>query len=247
LKNILFIAFFLLLTACNPSGERTGEKDVEIILAILSNYTPDCLVKAWVSCPVEDLMDKKDGIDAQMLAEKFKTAINIAKIDPYRATTHNKGVFNGIDSVVLATGNDFRAIEACGHAYAGRDGQYRSLSNCSIKKGIFTFSLKLPIAIGTVGGLTTLHPMAKKSLELLGNPNAEELMKIIAVTGLAQNFGAVRSLITTGIQKGHMKMHLQNILMGFDATEEEIIKVNAHFTGHVISHSSVREYLESIR
>lgn len=223
------------------------EKDVEIIMAILSNYTPDCTVKAWVSCDVEDLVQTKDISEASLLAEKFKTAIKIARIDPFRATTHNKGIFNGIDAVVLATGNDFRAIEAAGHTYASRDGQYRSLSNCTIENGKFHFSLELPIAIGTVGGLTSLHPMAKRSLELLGNPTAEELMCIIAATGLAQNFGAIRSLITTGIQKGHMKMHLQNTLNGLNASSKEKKLATEYFKSRDISHSSVRTYLEKLR
>ena len=118
---------------------------------------------------------------------------------------------------MLATGNDFRAIEACGHTYAGRDGQYRSLSSCTVQDGIFHFELEIPLALGTVGGLTSLHPLAKRSLEILGNPSAPELMCISAAVGLAQNFGAVRSLITTGIQQGHMKMHLTNILNHLNA------------------------------
>jgi len=221
--------------------------DIEIQLAILSNYTPECLVKAWVSCPINDLVGSNGAIDPLILARKFQTAVNIAKIDPYRATTHNKGIFNGIDAVVLATGNDFRAVEACGHAYAGKDGQYRSLTDCTIENGIFKFSLEIPLAIGTVGGLTTLHPMAKRSLELLENPSAEELMGIIAATGLAQNFAALRSLVTTGIQKGHMKMHLINVLLSLDATQEEQEKAIRFFEDKSISHSQVGTYLESIR
>lgn len=224
-----------------------SERSIEIIMAILSNYTPDCLVRAWVECPVEQLTNACQNLDAASFAEKFSKAVRIARIDPYRATTHNKGIFNGIDAVVLATGNDFRAIEACGHTYAARDGQYRSLSQCEVKDGIFRFWLDMPLALGTVGGLTKLHPLAHRSLELLGNPNAQELMMIIAATGLAQNFAAVRSLVTTGIQQGHMKMHLLNILNHLGATESEVKDAIVHFKDKVVSFTAVREFLDWIR
>lgn len=227
--------------------ELAKDSSLEIIMAILSNYTPDCVVRAEVSCPIEDLEGVAKNVSPQDFAVRFKTAIDIARIDPYRATTHNKGIFNGIDAVVLATGNDFRAIESCGHTYASRDGQYRSLSHCSIENGMFRFWLDIPLAVGTVGGLTSLHPMAKRSLELLGNPNAERLMEIIAVTGLAQNFGAIRSLVTTGIQRGHMKMHLLNILQQLEATEKEMKRAMVHFSNEMISFSNVRNFLEKIR
>ena len=223
------------------------EKDLEIIMCILSNYTPECLVRCWVESPIKDLGNFPDQMDAKTFAEKFYKAIKIAHIDPYRATTHNKGIFNGIDSVVLATANDFRAVEACGHAYAARDGQYRSLSHCTIDNGIFRFWIDLPIALGTVGGLTKLHPMAKRSLELLGNPNASELMTIIAATGLAQNFAAIRSLVTTGIQQGHMKMHLLNILNHFSATEKEIELASVFFEDKIVSFTAVERFIKSLK
>ncbi len=223
------------------------EKACEIIMAILSNYTPDCIVRTWVQCPVKDLGNFADGMDADTFAKKFSKAIRIAEIDPARATTHNKGIFNGVDSVVLATGNDFRAIEACGHAYASRDGQYSSLSHCELKDGNFRFWLDLPLAVGTIGGLTSLHPIAKRSLELLGNPSAEELMSIIAATGLAQNFAAIRSLVTTGIQHGHMKMHLMNILNHVGANEDECKAAEKHFETEVVSFTGVREFIEDYR
>ena len=216
-----------------------------VIMCILSNFTPDCLVRAEVSCSISELGTMGFDLDAEALAYKFWTAIRIAEIDPYRATTHNKGIFNGIDAVVLATGNDFRAIEACGHAYAAKDGQYKSLSHCSIEDDVFRFWIDMPLAVGTVGGLTNLHPIAKKSLELLGNPTAEELMKVIAVTGLAQNFAAIRSLITTGIQSGHMKMHLVNILHQLKARDNEIENAVEYFSDKVVSFSAVRDFLEA--
>jgi hydroxymethylglutaryl-CoA reductase len=217
-------------------------KDVHIIMSILSNYTPQCLVRAEVSCPISEMGTFGD-MSAETFADKFATAIRIAHLDPYRATTHNKGIFNGIDAVVLATANDFRAIEASGHAYAARDGRYRSLSHCEVENGQFRFWLDVPLALGTVGGLTALHPMARRSLELLGQPSAAELMRIIAATGLAQNFAAVRSLVTTGIQKGHMKMHLLNILNHLGASTQEIDAASSHFEDKTVSFNAVRAFL----
>jgi hydroxymethylglutaryl-CoA reductase len=227
---------------------RGRERDLEVIMAILSNYTPECRVKAWVECPVEDLGTFKGGMAARAFARKFVTAIRIAEGDPYRAATHNKGIFNGVDAVILATGNDFRAIEACGHAYAARGGRYGSLSHAEITEDDrLRFELDLPLAVGTVGGLTALHPLAKRSLELLGHPSATELMEIIAATGLMQNFSAVRSLVTTGIQYGHMRMHLTNILNHFGATETEAEKALAFFADKTVSFRSVREFLGQLR
>ena len=221
-------------------------KDVEIVMSILSNYTPECVVKSWVTCPISEL-GEVSGLPPHKFADRFHKAIRIAEVDTYRATTHNKGIFNGIDAVVLATGNDFRAIEACGHAYASRTGVYKSLSNCRIDNDTFLFELEVPLALGTVGGLTALHPMAKRSLEMLKNPGAEQLMSIVAAVGLAQNFAAVRSLVTTGIQKGHMKMHLQNILNHFNASPSEVEKTESYFQDKAISHHEVRKFLEGLR
>ena len=195
------------------------DKDIQIVMCILSNYTPECLVRCEVSCPVQDLND--DDIEPTEFAEKFIRAVRIAEIEPYRAVTHNKGIMNGIDSVVLATGNDFRAVEACVHAYAARNGKYTSLTHAEVVDGIFRFWIDVPLSLGTVGGITNLHPMVKFSHELLGKPSAPELLEITAAAGLAQNFSALRSLVTTGIQKGHMKMHLLNILNQLESTEEE--------------------------
>jgi len=227
--------------------EEMNNEHLDIIMSILSNYTPECLVRAKVECPVEELGAFPNGMSAEDFASKFERAVRIAKIDPYRATTHNKGIFNGIDAVVIATGNDFRAIEACGHAYASRSGRYSSLSDCKVENGIFSFWLEMPLAIGTVGGLTNLHPMAKRSLEMLEKPSANDLMKVIASAGLAQNFAAIKSLVTTGIQKGHMKMHLQNILVQLKATDEESKQVKSFFLKKEITHSAVVKHLESIR
>lgn len=223
------------------------DEHTEIVMAILSNLTPNCIVRASVSCPVEALDAISPAFTGAEFAERFRMAVRIAEIDPYRATTHNKGIYNGVDSVVLATGNDFRAVEACGHAYASMGGSYASLSHCTVEDGSFKFWIDLPIALGTVGGLTKLHPLANLALELLGRPSAQELMSIIAAVGLAQNFAALRSLVTTGIQKGHMKMHLKNILTQFNANESEEQAVTKYFEDKVISHSAVRDYLMDLR
>lgn len=232
--------------ALKYEGFAPEERQLDVIMSILSNYVPDCVVRAEVSCPVEKLKSS-DIQNPEEFAEKFVQAVRIAELEPYRAVTHNKGVMNGVDAVVIATGNDFRAIEAGVHAYASRHGQYASLSHAKVEEGIFTFWIDLPLALGTVGGLTSLHPMVKVALEMLQRPSAEELMQIVAVAGLAQNFAALKSLTTTGIQQGHMKMHLMNILNQFKATDEERQKVVAHFEKHVVSHSAVVELLESLR
>lgn len=218
---------------------------IEIVMSILSNYVPNCLVRAEVSCKVEDLKDKT--ISGIAFAEKFVRAVNIAEIEPYRAVTHNKGIMNGIDAVVLATGNDFRAVEAGVHAYAVKNGKYSSLTHAKIEEGVFTFWIELPLALGTVGGLTGLHPLVKVALDILGKPSAKELMQIVAVAGLAQNFAALRSLTTTGIQEGHMKMHLMNILNQINATHEEKEEIIQHFKTHTVTHSAVVSEIEKLR
>lgn len=217
----------------------------EVVMSILSNYVPECTVKAEVSCHVEKLTTKHHN--GREFAEKFVRAIAIAKAETRRAVTHNKGIMNGIDAVVLATGNDFRAVEAGIHAYAAANGYYGSLTHAKIENDIFSFWIEIPLAIGTVGGLTSLHPMSALALEILQKPNAKELMEIIAVAGLAQNFAAVRSLVTTGIQKGHMKMHLMNILNQLEANDEEKEKALSHFSSKIISHSAVVAFIENLR
>ncbi len=222
------------------------EKQLHVIMSILSNYVPECRVRAEVSCPVEDLGNKQEG-NGKIFAEKFMQGIRIAEVEPSRAVTHNKGIMNGIDAVVLATGNDFRAVEAGIHAYAAKDGSYTSLTHAEIKNGIFHYWIEIPIALGTIGGLTSLHPLAQVALEILQKPSAKELMEIAAVAGLAQNFAAIRSLVTTGIQKGHMKMHLMNILNQQQTTSSEKALIIEHFQTNPITHSAVIEVLQKIR
>ncbi|MEM8507975.1 MAG: hydroxymethylglutaryl-CoA reductase, degradative [Bacteroidota bacterium] len=218
---------------------------IEVIMSILSNYVPNCLVRAEVSCPIHE--EKSETTVSKGFAERFVQAIAIAKSEPFRAVTHNKGIMNGIDAVVLATGNDFRAVAAGVHAYASRNGTYSSLTHAELKDGHFNFWIEIPLALGTVGGLTSLHPLTKLALEILQQPSARELMQIIAVAGLAQNFAAVRSLVTTGIQKGHMKMHLLNLLNQMGATVEEKEKLVTYFKDKTVSTATVKEGLELIR
>ena len=224
-----------------PDAENT----IEIVMSILSNYVPNCVVRAEVSCPITD--EVTDTSVSKKFCEKVLQAVNIAKVEPYRAVTHNKGIMNGIDAVILATGNDFRAVEAGVHAYASKDGSYSSLTHVEIRDNTFKFWIDVPLALGTVGGLTSLHPMVKTALEILQKPTAKELMQIVAVAGLAQNFAALRSLVTTGIQKGHMKMHLMNILNQLGADKNEKAQLIPYFKDKTVSNASVKEALEEIR
>jgi hydroxymethylglutaryl-CoA reductase len=226
---------------------RLKSGQMEVIMSILSNYTPECLVECEVNTSVEGLDGLFGNMSGPEFAKKFVTAVSLSGIDIYRAVTHNKGIFNGMDAVILATGNDFRATEACGHAYASRDGMYKGLSAASIIHNEFVFRLEIPMAVGTVGGLTRLHPMASTALDILGNPNAAELMTIIAAAGLASNFSAIRALITTGIQTGHMRLHLINILNQLGANSNEKNKALEHFKNTTITNVAVSEFLKKIR
>ncbi|MBN2615708.1 MAG: hydroxymethylglutaryl-CoA reductase [Bacteroidales bacterium] len=232
--------------ASHPLFEKK-EKEVNVVMSILSNYTPQCLVKTWVECDIKELDNVDKSLTGMEFAKKFQTAVRIAEVDTFRATTHNKGIFNGVDAVAIATGNDFRAIEAAGHTYASQKGQYQSLSHVEINKNKFKFYLEMPMALGTVGGLTSLHPLAKHSIEMLGNPSAKELMMITATMGLANNFSAIKSLVTKGIQMGHMKMHLMNILNHFKATEEEKALAAAYFKEKKVSFAMVGDYIHKLR
>ena len=222
------------------------DENLEIVMSILSNYVPQCLVKAEVRCKLNEL--KNEDIEEPIkFARKFIDAVEISKNDISRAVTHNKGIMNGIDAVVIATGNDFRSVEACAHAYAAKEGKYSSLTHAKIEKDEFIYWIEIPLAVGTVGGITNLHPLVKWCLKLLKNPNGKDLMRIIAVAGLAQNFAAIRSLITSGIQLGHMKMHLINILNTLSAnkTEKEIL-IN-YFKKNKVSFRSAETALKKLR
>ena len=222
---------------------KESEKNIEVIMSILSNYTPECIVESSVECKIDDL-GEIDVISSKEFALKFKNAFDIANVDIGRAVTHNKGIMNGIDAVLISTGNDFRAVEAGVHAYASSKGKYKSLSECTIIDNIFKIKLKIPLSIGTIGGITDIHPMVKLSLKLLDNPTSDNLMKIICSVGLAQNFAAVKSLVTSGIQKGHMKMHLINLLIKQNATKDQIDKSEEYFRDKDINSQSVKDFLD---
>ena len=228
------------------SKVSAGQRDCEIIMAILSNYTPESRVRVWVECPVSELLDGKTKAECEAFAQRFEQAVRISQLDVSRAVTHNKGIFNGIDALAVATGNDFRAIEACGHAFASRNGQYSGLTDVQIQDGKFRFSIELALAVGVVGGVTSVHPMAKLAMKILDNPSAKELMTYLAVAGLASNFAAVKALVSVGIQKGHMKMHLSNIMNQLQIPEEKRAEIQEYFQDKTVSFSDVENYWKSI-
>ena len=222
----------------DPEGKKC-----QVAMAILSNYTPQCTVTVEASCKIEHFKPIAERLPVGVFADKMKLAYQIAQHDPSRAVTHNKGIMNGVDAVLMATGNDYRAAEAAAHAFAARDGRYRALSWCTLNNNVLSIGLTIPLAVGTVGGITNLHPLARLSLEILGNPTAKELMGIVASVGLASNFAAIRSLITTGIQKGHMRLHLSNILnmLNVDTLLRE--EAESWFVNRKVSFNAVKHFL----
>lgn len=224
----------------------TGQRECEIIMAILSNYTPESRVRAWVECPVNELFDGKTEAECDQFAQKFEQAVRISQADVSRAVTHNKGIFNGIDALAVATGNDFRAIDACGHTFAARNGHYSGLTDVRIQDGMFRFSIEIAMAVGVVGGVTAVHPLSKLAMRILDNPSASELMMYLAVAGLASNFGAVKALVSVGIQQGHMKMHLSNILNQLNIPEGKRVEIQAYFQDKTVSFSAVEEYWKGL-
>jgi len=235
------------ITLQNLDELNSDNNSVDIIMAILSNYNPECRVQCWVECPVEKLAGWSKNLSYSTFANRFKQSVEIANLDISRAVTHNKGIFNGIDAVLLATGNDYRATAAGAHAYASKEGKYKGLTQVTLSEKTFRYELEIPLALGTVGGITQIHPMVKNITAILKYPDARKLMMIAAASGLANNFSAVASLITTGIQSGHMKMHLSNILNQLNATEEERNRTNTHFKGTTVSHSAVHDFIRQIR
>jgi hydroxymethylglutaryl-CoA reductase len=195
-----------------PIEDTTGEK---VTMCILSNLVDTKLTKATVILP---------NIDPE-LGDKIAEASLFAQQDPYRAATNNKGVLNGIDPILIATGNDWRAVEAGVHAYASRSGQYRSITEWTYDGKNLIGTLVAPIIVGTVGGVTTLHPTASMCLRVLGAKSANELARVIASVGLVQNLGALKALTTVGIIEGHMKLHIKNLALGAGAQEKEITMV----------------------
>ncbi|MCC6015736.1 MAG: hydroxymethylglutaryl-CoA reductase, degradative [Desulfurococcaceae archaeon] len=186
----------------------------EARLKIVSNYAIYRLTRSWVKIPVDDI-----GLD---VAEKIVDASAIAEADVFRAVTHNKGILNGVIAVALATAQDHRAIEAGAHAYAARSGSYKPLSTWNIENGYLVGALEMPLQVGVVGGTVKVHPIARIALKILGVKTAKELAEIMAAVGLAQNFAALKALVTTGIQAGHMKLHARNLAIMAGATGELI-------------------------
>ena len=195
------------------------------LMAILSNLATDALVTA--SCHIDYRFLSRDPKEAAEIAQKMALASQLAAVDPYRAATHNKGIFNGIDAVVLATGNDWRAIEAGGHTYASRSGQALGLSNWMDhpEQQVLEGQLTLPMPIATKGGSIGLNPSVQVAHELLGNPDAQTLARIIVSVGLAQNFAALKALVSTGIQHGHMKLQAKSLALLAGATPSEVAPV----------------------
>lgn len=217
------------------------------LMRILSNYQPESIVTATVKIPIDTLAATAE--DSQILAENLVAASEYAHLDVYRATTHNKGIMNGIDAVLMATGNDWRAVSAGVHAYASHTGHYRALTEWTLENKDLIGKIELPLAVATVGGTISVHPQAKQSLALLGNPKAQQLSEIIAAVGLAQNFAALRALVSEGIQKGHMSLHARQLAIQAGATEAEapllieLLKAQKE----AISISVVTELLEKMR
>lgn len=196
----------------------------ESLMNILSNYSTDSLVTATCSIDPQYLATKQ--MDGETVRDRIVEATQFAIADPYRAVTHNKGIMNGIDSVLVATGNDWRAVEAGVHAYASESGQYRSLSKWTTEEnGRLKGEMTLPISVGSVGGTLSIHPTAQFAYRLLGEPNAKELSGILASVGLAQNLTAVKALVTEGIQKGHMSLQARSLAMRVGATGEQVDRV----------------------
>jgi len=226
-------------------NNHVKERRYQHIMSILSNFTEKCTVTVGASCLLEELRPFSGNLTVEEFAGKICLAFAIAEGDAGRAATHNKGIMNGVDAVLMATGNDYRAAEAAAHAYAAREGTYRALSSCRVEDKRLSISLTIPLAIGTVGGITNLHPLARLALEILGNPNARELMAIVAATGLACNFAALTSLVTSGIQTGHMRLHLSNILNSLNTDPDRRRKAEEYFEGKKISYDAVKHFIDA--
>ena len=234
------------LEALSPTMESIIEG--EVLMSILSNYQPQAVTIATAKVPFAHL--SKDKEEAKSLAERLEMASDYAWLDPYRATTHNKGIMNGIDAVVIATGNDWRAIEAGAHAYAVKDGQYRSLTKWKVnyEDESLEGSIEIPLQVATVGGTLSSHPTAKLALKMLNITSAKDLSNIIASVGLIQNFAAMRALVSEGIQKGHMRMQARALAMQVGATIEEIPAVVTQLNEAAqMNRDTARRILEEIR
>ncbi|MGO4927172.1 hydroxymethylglutaryl-CoA reductase, degradative [Fundicoccus sp. Sow4_D5] len=234
------------LEAITPVIERLTGHDG--LMSILSNYATEAVVKARCEVPIISL--HADVIEADTIARKITLASDYAQLDPYRATTQNKGIMNGIDAVLIATGNDWRAVEAGVHAYASKSGQYRSLTRWFIDQETNELigEIELPLQLATVGGTISVHPTAQWALGLMHHPTANELAEVVAAVGLAQNFAAIRALVTEGIQKGHMALQARSLALqvGAELTEiDEVVRQLGH--SDIMNSTTAKKILEDLR
>jgi hydroxymethylglutaryl-CoA reductase len=227
----------LINTACEALAPRIEAlSGGRVNLRILSNYSTKRMASARCEIPVAALSE--DAAEATAAAERIVEASIFAETDPYRAVTHNKGVMNGIDAVLMATGNDWRAVEAAAHAWAARDGHYGSMTRWRLNAtgDALVGEIELPMAVGTVGGATRSHPSAQVALKILGLTGARALAEVIVCVGLAQNFGAIRALAMEGIQRGHMGLHARQVAIAAGATGAQIERIAAQ----MVSEGNVR-------
>ena len=235
-----------MLEALKPVLEELSQG--QSLMGILSNYATDSLVTASCRIAFRYLSRQKD--QGREIAEKIALASQFAQADPYRATTHNKGIFNGIDAILIATGNDWRAIEAGAHAFASRDGHYQGLSSwrLDLEREELVGEMTLPMPVATKGGSIGLNPRVSLSHELLGNPSAKELAQIIVSIGLAQNFAALKALVSTGIQQGHMKLQAKSLALLAGASESEVAPlVERLIADKTFNLETAQSYLENLR
>ncbi len=235
-----------MLEALKPVLEELSQG--QSLMGILSNYATDSLVTASCRIAFRYLSRQKD--QGREIAEKMALASQFAQADPYRATTHNKGIFNGIDAILIATGNDWRAIEAGAHAFASRDGRYQGLSSwrLDLETEELVGEMTLPMPVATKGGSIGLNPRVALSHELLGNPSAKELAQLIVSIGLAQNFAALKALVSTGIQQGHMKLQAKSLALLAGASESEVAPlVEQLIADKTFNLETAQRYLENLR
>ena len=235
-----------MLEALKPVLEELSQG--QSLMGILSNYATDSLVTASCRIAFRYLSRQKD--QGREIAEKITLASQFAQADPYRAATHNKGIFNGIDAILIATGNDWRAIEAGAHAFASRDGHYQGLSRWTLdfEREELVGEMTLPMPVATKGGSIGLNPRVALSHELLGNPSAKELAQLIVSIGLAQNFAALKALVSTGIQQGHMKLQAKSLALLAGASESEVAPlVERLITDKTFNLETAQRYLENLR
>ena len=235
-----------MLEALKPVLEELSQG--QSLMGILSNYATDSLVTASCRIAFRYLSPQRD--QGREIAEKIALASQFAQVDPYRAATHNKGIFNGIDAILIATGNDWRAIEAGAHAFASRDGRYQGLSQWTLdmEREELVGQMTLPMPVATKGGSIGLNPRVALSHELLGNPSAKELAQIIVSIGLAQNFAALKALVSTGIQQGHMKLQAKSLALLAGASESEVAPlVERLIADKTFNLETAQRYLENLR